>query len=136
MGAGEATAVTPRARDTTAGAAVSTAAAAAEAGARGAAAAEVRGNRAAPSPGEVSLQLSHNIYEVYFTFLPAFFLVQSSCDLSRQERKVMVPFTFSVLSLCGAYINLLSAKRPCRTAKLETSEHLKDMNELFSKEQQ
>ena len=121
MGAGEATAVTPRARDTTAGAAVSTAAAVAEAGARGAAAAEVRGNRAAPSPGEFSLQLSHNIYEVYFTFLPAFFLV---------------PFTFSVLSLCGAYINLLSAKRPCRTAKLETSEHLKDMNELFSKEQQ
>lgn len=74
--AGEATAVTPRARDTTAGAAVSTAAAAAEAGARGAAAAEVRGNRAAPRP----------------------------------------------------------AKRPCRTAKLETSEHLKDMNELFRKE--
>ena len=56
VGAGEATAVTPRARDTTAGAAVSTAAAAAEAGARGAAAAEVRGNRAAPRPGESSLQ--------------------------------------------------------------------------------
>ena len=82
----------------------------------------------------VSSPISHNIYEVYFTFLPVFFLVQSSCDLSRQEREVMVPFTFAVLSLCGAYINLLSAKRPCRTAKLETSEHLKDMNELFRKE--